>query len=463
MEIYSLKDLESIILNSKMLLAKKSQEQKFLLIDKHNFVLGLILTKNLATDSPFHYFANINSLTLKKALGDRYYISILNNLETLGFIQKNKSYSSSNFSKSYCIPQSIIKKNPLISTKVKSTSFQKKLKDYIEKEFEEIVKDKLFHKIILNTSKLKMLPEFSHYIPIPKVSEYWINSYGDLINEYEDNSTQMFRYDEFANALIRFNNTTALKDIYSDNVFYKPSVVTSGRVYHMVSSIPRLIRHCIRTKNNELLYEIDMSSAQPSLLILEYLKQLKAKTEQCDKEEEKEAIKCLKVFLEGGIYKYVQDNSSCFKELSYTKLKKTILTTLNAENKNSLYNRELLNVFPFFMKWINNIKKVEGYKRVSAIGQTAEANIFVSVYQEIDLDVFALIIHDCILTTKEYTFEIKQLLMDRVKELYPEVITNDTDLTNLFKTSIVSLTDEQLPSYQENQFSKIMFEDKNKS
>jgi hypothetical protein len=52
--------------------------------------------------------------------------------------------------------------------------------------------------------------------------------------------------------------------------------------------------------------------------------------------------------------------------------------------------------------------------------------------------------------------------MDGVKELYPEVIKKDTDLTNLFKTSIVSLTDEQLPSYLENQFLKIMSEDKNK-
>jgi hypothetical protein len=462
MEIYSLKDIESIILNSSLLLAKKSQKQKYLLIDKHNFVLNLITAKNVALDNPTHYFSNIKSVTLKRALGDRYYISILDNLEQLGLIQINDTYSSDLFSKSYCILKSIIEKHPLIRTEVKSIRFQKKLKDDIEKEFEEINKDPIFHKILVNTSRLKILPEFSYYIPLPVVKEIFENNYGEIITISEDNSIQMFRYDEFANALQRFNETTSLKYIYSDNIFYRPRRVPSGRVYHMVSSIPRLIRHCLRTKNNELLYEIDMSSAQPSLLILEYLKQLKAKTEQCDKEEEKEAIKCLKVFLEGGIYKYVQDNSSCFKELSYTKLKKTILTTLNAENKNSLYNRELLNVFPFFMKWINNIKKVEGYKRVSAIGQTAEANIFVSVYQEIDLDVFALIIHDCILTTKEYTFEIKQLLMDRLKELYPEVIKKDTDLTNLFKTSIVSLTDEQLPSYQGNQFSKIMFEDKNK-
>ena len=40
----------------------------------------------------------------------------------------------------------------------------------------------------------------------------------------------------------------------------------------MVASIPRLIRNCLRSKKNELLYEVDMASAQPSILILEYLK-----------------------------------------------------------------------------------------------------------------------------------------------------------------------------------------------
>ena len=463
MEIYSLKDIESIILNSSLLLAKKSQKQKDLLIDKHNFVLNLITTKNVALDNPTHYFSNIKSLTLKRALGDRYYISILDNLEQLGLIQINDTYSSDLFPKSYCILKSIIEKHPLIRTEVKSIRFQKKLKEHIEKEFQEINKDPIFHKILVNTSRLKILPEFAYYIPLPVVKEILENNYGELITISEDNSTQMFRYDEFANALQRFNETTSLKHIYSDNIFYRPRRVPSGRVYHMVSSIPRLIRHCLRTKNNELLFEIDMASAQPSILILEYLKHLKLKPQSNNKEEENEAKKCLKALLQGKIYKYVQDNSNHYKELPYKDLKKSILTTLNAEKNNSIYNQELLRLFPFFMKWINNIKKNEGYKRVSSIGQTAEANIFVNVYKDIEPDVFALIIHDCILTTKEYTFEIKQLLMDRVKELYPEVIKKDTDLTNLFKTSIVSLTDEELPSHQENQFSKIMFEDKNKT
>jgi hypothetical protein len=123
MKIYSLKDIESIILNSSLLLAKKSQNQKDLLIDKHNFVLNLITTKNVALDNPTHYFSNIKSVTLKRALGDRYYIIILDNLEQLGLIQINDTYSSDLFSKSYCILKSIIEKHPLIRTEVKSIRF----------------------------------------------------------------------------------------------------------------------------------------------------------------------------------------------------------------------------------------------------------------------------------------------------------------------------------------------------
>ena len=125
----------------------------------------------------------------------------------------------------------------------------------------------------------------------------------------------MFRYDVFANALKRFNQTTSLEYIYSDTVFYKPKIVNSGRVYYMVASIPRTIRHCLRTKKNELLYEIDMASAQPSILILEYLKELKQSRKQLNSEELKEAEKCLKLVLEGKIYKYVQNDSNHYKEL----------------------------------------------------------------------------------------------------------------------------------------------------
>ena len=151
MEIYTLKDIEFLILNSNLFLAKKSQEQKSLLLDKHNFVLNLIISKNLAEDNPFNYFVNINSTTLKSMLGDRYYNDILNNLNELKIIDINDSYSTTNFSKSYSIKKDIIEKNIPIRTNVKSIRFEEKLKKFINKKFIEINKNTLFNKILLNT------------------------------------------------------------------------------------------------------------------------------------------------------------------------------------------------------------------------------------------------------------------------------------------------------------------------
>lgn len=67
-------------------------------------------------------------------------------------------------------------------------------------------------------------------------------------------------------------------------------------------------------KNDELIYEIDMASAQPSILILEYLSSTKD-YDICIKEKT-ESEMCLKILLEGNVYKHIQENSSYFKELS---------------------------------------------------------------------------------------------------------------------------------------------------
>lgn len=215
----------------------------------------------------------------------------------------------------------------------------------------------------------------------------------------------------------------------------------------MVASIPRLIRRCLRTKNDELIYEIDMASAQPSILILEYLSSTKD-YDICIKEKT-ESEMCLKILLEGNVYKHIQENSSYFKELSNKDLKMKILKTLNAKKNNSKANKELLKIFPFLMKWINDIKVNQGHKMISKIGMNTEANIFVKVFSMIEPEVFALIIHDCIITTTDNTTKIKELLINRLMELYPNVLSEKDDLSRLFKIGLVSLKDDELPSYQE--------------
>jgi hypothetical protein len=216
--------------------------------------------------------------------------------------------------------------------------------------------------------------------------------------------------------------------------------------------MPKLIRESIRTKSNELIWEVDMSSAQPSIIFLEWLKY--AQINNNSKHIEKEYNLCLKLLLSGSIYAYIQENSEFFKGLSYQKLKKNILSAINAENKPTKPNEELSRLFPNVMMWVNAIKKESGYKEVSFLGQSAEANIFVEVYKKIPDEKFALIIHDCILTTEKDVLLVKNLLEDRVRKLFNGVILEHHNLDKLFKTSLVSIPDDMLEITQREAYLK---------
>ena len=119
-------------------------------------------------------------------------------------------------------------------------------------------------------------------------------------------------------------------------------------------------------------------------------------------------------------------------------MKKNILTSLNSKINSSELSKEIEMIFPSFISWINSIKTSQGHEAVSHLGQSSEANIFVEVYKSLPDDIFSLIIHDCILTTKENTQMVKTLLMNQVKELYKGVIEEETNLDNLFKVDKVS-------------------------
>lgn len=456
MEIYSLKNIERKLLYSELIKNLKSDRQKQLFLDKHNIVLNLIITSNIGFNRKIYEYSNINSITFKKSIGDKYYKRILENLEKLRLIKINNTYSSSRFPKSYCIPKSTTKKHPILKTTIQSIKLVTKINAFSKLEFEKVNRDPIFNKILLNTSRLKLLPEFSYYIPSPEVIKIKETSYG-AIPIYEDISTQMHRYSDYSAALLRFNDITSIEEIYSDSIFFKPIRIDNGRIFHMVASIPRLIRRCLRTKSDELIYEIDMASAHPSILILEYLSQTK-KYHIC-LEEKSELEMCLKILLEGNIYKHIKENSSYFKELSNNDLKNKILITLNAKKNKSKANKELLKIFPFLMKWINDIKENQGHEMISKIGMNTEANIFVYVFSMLEPEIFALIIHDCIITTKHNTTKIKELLINRLIELYPNVLSEKDDLSRLFRIGLVSLTNEELPSYQEYLFASQEFND----
>ena len=181
---------------------------------------------------------------------------------------------------------------------------------------------------------------------------------------------------------------------------------------------------------------------------------LKYTQENKSKHIDKEYQLCLKLLLSGGIYAYIQENSEFFKSLSYEKLKKSILSSINAENKPTQSNEELSRLFPNVMMWVNAIKEKSGYKEVSFLGQSLEANIFVEVYKSIPDDKFALIIHDCILTTEKDILLVKKLLEDRIRKLFDGVILEHHNLEKLFKISEVSIRDELLEKTQRDAYSK---------
>ena len=143
--------------------------------------------------------------------------------------------------------------------------------------------------------------------------------------------------------------------------------------------------------------------------------------------------------IEGGVYKHIKDNSLYLANMDYAKMKKNILTSLNSNINSSDLSKEMKALFPSFIRWVNNIKSSKGHEAVSHFGQSSEANIFVKVYKGLPDDIFALIIHDCILTTKENTTMIKGLLIYRIRELYKWVIREETKLDKLFKVSLISV------------------------
>ena len=76
------------------------------------------------------------------------------------------------------------------------------------------------------------------------------------------------------------------------------------------------------------------------------------------------------------------------------------------------------------------------------------------VYKKIPDEKFALIIHDCILTTKKDVLLVKNLLEDRVRKLFSGVILEHHNLDKLFKTSRVSIPDNMLEKTQREAYLK---------
>jgi len=454
MNQYTIEGFADILVTSTQYQKLKTREQKLLLLDRCNWFISAIVKDNIKTDKTYGTYVNLNSQILKRYLGDRAYKDIEKCLKGLGIIIINDKYSSSNFSKSFKLSPKAIRLG-VKETLVYSKKFNKKLKTFSTLNYSEIESQPVLKKLLNNTVKLLVVEEPLYYVERILPSSIYVETENGRIDISEPvNQFKVDRYDAFYNSFYALNEITDPKVLFDSSINYNPTIAKSGRIYHVIASMPKLIRESIRTKSNELIWEVDMSSAQPSIIFLEWLKW--AKKNYTNKFKDEYEL-CLKLLLDGGIYKYIKSNSEHFKGLEYKKLKESVLTVINDENKPTKQNKELSRLFPNVFKWINSIKKVN-YKEVSFLGQSAEADIFVEVYKKIPDDKFALIIHDCILTTEKDILLVKKLLEDRIRKLFDGVILEHHNLDKLFKTSLVSITDDMLEKTQRDAYFKQEYE-----
>jgi hypothetical protein len=428
MKQYSLKGLD------KLLEINEDRE----LFDKCNWLITYLFRKQMLDeknkDKPENFFINISRKTLTKYLGSRNYRNIIELLIANKIIRRNDKYSAGRFSKSYAFAEIGLERDR-IEVEIQSPEFIKKLTEIREKEYEDALETPLFKRIIENTVQLKIVEEEGYYKEnLFEATDEEMDNDIDPEERLKENKHQYYRYESFYKEFKYMNDDTSVENLVQSRIYPSPTKADSGRIYHTIAATPRYIRHSMRHINGDYLWEVDMSAAQPTLLILTWL--------SSEETEKKEAELLLNLILKGDFYDYVARRSEYFSGLKYQTLKKEILQALYEEYTSTKRNLSLDELLPSFMGWINNTKKEDGYTRVSYIGQSQEAKIFVEVYKELPEEMFGLIIHDSILCLEKDTVHIKNKLIERTKELFP--ILKKHDLSSLFKISIVSITDENL-------------------
>lgn len=438
MELFTIRGLDKLLIEEGEISGLESQND-LLFYDKCNWLISSIARKNYAIESDFGDYANIHSETIRKMLGRGYRTKILEPLQELDIIVINDTYSSDNFSKSYSFTKNAIEKG-VVKIKILSGRFINRYDNYLNDKFEKIYSDPLYRKILDNLSQLKVKGtkgDFLLYIVDPE----------------NVNNFKVDRYIAYFNSLFSLNDSSSAKEVFKSNVSFEPRLTQYGRVYHLGASIPRLIRRILITNDDKPLWEVDMSSAQFSLLIM-WWANLHNYIGEESKQLQKEYYRNLELVGNGGVYKYISSNSEPFRQLRYDDMKQKILSVLNAEYNPGLYNRELKRLFPSFMKWINDMKKEQGYKAVSHLGQRLESAVFVEVYKGLPSDIFSLIIHDCILTTEEHTQLVKEILTNKVLSLFNMTFSSKDEIKGLFKVDRVSLDENEYESYLMEQFIK---------
>ena len=158
--IYTINGFSELLTTSSQYKKESTKGKKLLLLDRCNWLITRIISINLHNNEPIENYVNLHSNHLKRFLTNRNYKDIQDCLFGLGIIQKNDTYSTDRFSKSFKLTAKAIDLG-IIETTILTDKFNRQYERINDQLIEKTLSNPLLKKIAINTAKLKVVEKES--------------------------------------------------------------------------------------------------------------------------------------------------------------------------------------------------------------------------------------------------------------------------------------------------------------
>jgi hypothetical protein len=122
--------------------------------------------------------------------------------------------------------------------------------------------------------------------------------------------------------------------------------------------------------------------------------------------------------VKGEFYQSLQDG---LNQDDYSQLKVNVLKTIFKTPKKYLSKDEKVieAEYPYFLKFMRYVKIQRSNKELAHLTQIYESTIFIDkVFGKLGKDVFALPVHDSIITTEKYKDEVQKTIVNSIVETF---------------------------------------------
>lgn len=436
MYLYSINDLHHELKETEYY-QKKRPSIKPVLVDKVNFLLNSIIHPNRTKYK--HEIESYDSVPLLSSelaamLGNREYTRIIEVLEKLDILKVNHSYISKETlkitnrnrkkngyktlkkeaqSKTYSLTDKALNKG-IKKVGLLSPRMENKINAYRKKTIQEYLNEPMHEKIINSTFQVDFI--------------YTNKEANEALNKYEPDTVKGQFFTETYNELKEISTYSDTSQYLENSNYYYTQSKKVNRVYHYYTTIPKAYREALRHKDGSQLSEIDLSNAQPLILGLDYHNS-KTTLTRSDKELKEDLLK-------GNFYERIakqalKNNDAEFYNLyenNYGEFKAKVLgeglyfNYIPDFKKIKPAEKYLLQLYPDFIQYIRNEKRLYGYKYVSHMAQRKEASIFITgIFKNLNQNDFALPVHDALIIKEKEVEKYLNKLVASFKTIFPLV------------------------------------------